>query len=294
MVTQLADYQFEIDDVVFGIGAPVSIEGEGFNPGVNEFNAQDVENARTDSFSFGRDSVTPSLWTWEAHTDKARAPGEALAAVAELGVAWNDKELRRSPGLVKPLRYCIDGRTRVIFGRPRAFGQVMNNRMLTGYIPLNLEFQPADTLHYDDEIRTFIISGTPTISAGFSFPVTFPLTTLGDSVGSDSLPAFGGDAEAPFEVTFEGGTNPKLFTDDWEIGLEAELADGESVKVSTYPWGIRAIRSDGAKVAGLLTMRTRLTKARLKPEGEALKFSALDSDGTASCTIQWRPAYTTI
>jgi hypothetical protein len=278
---------------VFGHGRPVSVEGEGFDPGEDTFTSQDVENAFTDSLAMGVDSVSPSQWSWEGFTI-ADEPHEALAAVAELGRAWNDVKLRRTPGAVAPLRYRIDGRTRVVFGRPRPFSGIYSNKMLHGEIPVHFEFQPADTLHYGDEVQTFDVAGTPTTTPGFTFPLAFPFTSQGDSEGSAAFPPFGGDAPAPFTATFAGGTNPRLTGDGWEIQLDTTLLEGESITVSTYPWGVRALRNDGAHVGGLLSMRTRLTRARLDPAGGPVQFSAIDSSGTASCTIAWRPAYTTI
>jgi hypothetical protein len=293
-VIALSDYQFEINGVVFGKGCPVAADAEGFDTGVDSHEAQDAFNAFNDSLSFGRDAVNPSQWAWAAHTDKALTPGEALEAGRQLGVAWNDRVLRQTPGAVAALRYCIDGRTRVVYGRPRSFAQVMSNQIIYGVIPMNLEFQRADTLHYGDELHTFSVSGRPSTIAGFKTPIKTPLTTIGAVPTTDSLPGFGGDAPAPFEATFTGGTNPKLFTDAWEIQLDTSLADEQSITVSTYPWGIRAIRDDGARMPGVLSMKTRLSKARLDPAGESLRFSVVDSSGRASCTIAWRTAHTTI
>lgn len=293
-MTELQDYQFELDGVVFGIGADLSVEAEGFEPGVNEFTTQDVVNSFDDSLAFGRDYVTPALWTWAAFTT-ADDESAALESIRPLAIAWNDRQLRRTPGAVKALRYRIDGRTRVIYGRPRPFGQAMNNKLLHGEIPLNLEFQPADILHYDDEERTFSVSGQATTTPGFSFPASFPLTTFGDvEPANEFISAFGGDEPAPFRVTFQGGTNPRIFTEDWEIGIDATLAEGETVTVSTYPFGPRAVRGDGTPATGLLSMRTRLAGSRLQPEGQTVQYGAIDSDGTATATISWRPVYTTI
>lgn len=291
---ELKDYQFEIGGVVFGYGAPVSADGEGFDAGVDSIEAQDAFNQATDSFSFGRDAVIPAPWAWAAHTDKALNPADALEAGRQLGVVWNDRELRQTPGAVTPLRYRIGGRTRVVFGRPRPFAQVMSNQMIYGVIPINLEFQRADNLFYDDELHIFSVTGQPSTVAGFETPIITPLTTIGTVPTTDSLPGFGGDAPAPFEATFTGGTNPKLYTDRWEIQLDTSLEPGRSVTVSTYPWGVRAIRDDGARVPGLLSMQTRLSKARLDPAGESLSYSVVDSSGTATCTVAWRSAFTTI
>lgn len=291
---ELKDYQFEIGGVVFGIGSPISVEAEGFDPGVNEFTVQDVANAYNDSLSFGRDYVTPSVWAWQAFTT-ADDEAAALAAVRELASVWNDRELRRTPGAVTALRYRINGRTRTIFGRPRPLGQVMTNKLLHGEVPLSLEFQPVDILHYGDEVQTFNVKGQPSSVAGFTTPIVTPLTTIAGTPTTDSLPTFGGDEPAPFEAVFTGpATNPKLYTDEWELQLMTTIAENRSITVSTYPWGARAVRDDGVRLPGILSVKSRPSQARLDPAGQQVRFSAIDSTNTADVTIRWRQAYTTI
>lgn len=291
----LEDYQFEYEGVAFGLGLPVAVTGDGFDPGVDEFTSQDVANAFNDSYSMGRDSRLPALWTWEAHTDQALSASEALAASQELGSAWDNVTLRRTPGAVAPLRYCVAGRTRVVFGRGRPFGQAMTQAVVAGMIPMSLEFQRQDALFYDDVIQSFEVRAQPSIVPGFTTPIVSPLTTIEGTPTTDSLPGFGGDAAAPFEATFTGpATNPRLYTDDWEIGVMTTIAAGRSITVSTYPWGVRAVRDDGVRLPGVLSIQTRLSKARLSPLGEQVRFSAIDSTNTANVTLNWRPAFKTL
>lgn len=295
MSVPLEDFQFEFGGVVFGFDCPIATDGEGFDPGIDSIQGQEALNTFNDSLAFGVDALEPSEWAWTLHTDKSVNATEARAAVRQLAAVWNDRELRMTPGAVAPLRYRIDGETRVVYGRPRPLGQVLNNQILYGVIPLSLEFKRADALHYEDQLRTFNVAMKPSSELGFTFPITFPLTTMVGTPTSATLAAFGGDADVPFEVTFKGpSVNPKLTSGRWEVGLRRELAAGESITVSTYPWAARAVRSDGVRLPGVLTMQTRLSKARLRPEGEALQYSAIDSSGTSTCTIAWRAAETTL
>ncbi len=291
---ELDDYQFEYEGVVFGIGTALSVDAEGFNPGVNSFTSQDVENGFTDSISMGRDSVAPSEWTFEAFTT-GDTPAEARAAIRALGRVWNDPELRRAPGEVRPLRYCIDGETRVVFGRPREFGQTLSNKILHGEIPLELHFQPADTLSYADEEVTLDVLDAPVVTDGFTTPFTTPLLTKAAAPVSGSLPAFDGDIAVPLAVTFTGpALNPRIYTTEWQLGLSIALAEGESVTIETYPWNVRTLRADGVRMPGVMSTASRPSLARLRPQGETIRFHALDSSGTASCQIRFRPANTTI
>ena len=78
-MTVLADYQFEIlptpeaaTGFVFGIGASVSLNDGGFDPGETTWTTQDQSNDRRGVVGFGRDVKGPRTWVWGTHTDQTR------------------------------------------------------------------------------------------------------------------------------------------------------------------------------------------------------------------------------
>jgi hypothetical protein len=293
-MTDLADYTFQFQGIVFGLGQPVAVDGDGWDIGTDDVNNQDAFNIFGDSVSFGEDSREPAVWSWTGHTDLARFADDALEAVRQLGKRWLAKDLRK-PGVVVPLYYGVGGRTRVVFGRPRTFSNTMDNGIIKGNIPVQFEFKRADTLFYSADVLSIDISVDEQESTGFIMPATFPLTSLTPIGQPGTIVAVGGDEPAPFAAEIRGPVvNPKISTADWEVQLILEIEAGESVFVSTYPWGTRAIRSSGADVSGHFGAQSRLSKARLDPAGETIEFDGIDSSGTASCTIVWRPAYSTI
>ena len=73
---------------------------------------------------------------------------------------------------------------------------------------------------------------------------------------------------------------------------EAGIGARESF-VTVRP-GRNALRSDGVRLPAALSLASRPSRARLRPQGESIRFDALDSSGTASCQIRFRPALTTI
>lgn len=294
-MTELSEYQFELGGVVFGRGCPVTIDGDGFDPGTDEPTAQDVFDGFTESVAFGEDKRTPALWVWAMHTDEARTSEDAIADERELALAWRNAVNVREAGTAAALRYNIGHRTRVVFGRPRRFAGGKPSSLIYGLVGIVADFQRADNLFYADQEESITVAAPPQENYGLMTPLISPITTLAGSPVFGVTPQVGGDVPAPFLATIEGPiVNPKLSTDSWELELLTSIPDGMSVTISTYPWGMRAVRSDGANLSGYFTAQSRLSKARLAVGGESIRLDGIDSSGTASATIRWRAAYTTI
>lgn len=294
-MTVLSNYQFEIGGVVFGIGAPVAVDTDGFSTGSDDVSSQDQSRGVTDSLAFGEDFRTPSSWSWELHTDQSTEPEDAIADFAVLGRVWRGNLYRRTPSVVTPLRYAIGNRTRVVYGRARNWAEEKTNRILSGYMAVTCDFQRADIYFYDDQIQSTSVTILPAVRLGLVTPLVSPITTLSGGSREGTIPAVGGDVSAPFEATIYGPIlNPKISTVNWELQLLTSIPAGMSVTISTYPWALRVVRSDGANLSGLLSAKSRLSRARLDPAGETLYFDGTDGTGTASCQINWRPTYTTM
>lgn len=292
----LDSFQFEFEGIVFGYGAVVAVADGGFDPGDDDAAYQDAINGFTDSVSFGEDSVSPANWSWQLFTADARDDAEALSDMSALGRKWRDPAFRRAVGEVRPLRYGLSGRKRVVYGRPRHFANALDNGITYGLINATAEFARADTYFYDDEVFSVGVMIQPQTSLGLISPLVSPITTLVQETSIQGvIVPFDGDIPAPFEAKFFGPVvNPQVSMPGWEIQLLITIAAGDSVSVSTYPWGARATRSDGADVSGYLTANSRLSKARLDPAGGYARFNGIDSSGTATCIISWRPTYSTI
>ncbi len=191
------------------------------------------------------------------------------------------------------------GRTRIVYGRPRRYASSNDNALMRGLVRITAEFQRADRLFYGDEEFTIYMGAQATVTEGLTSPIISPITTIANTPTDGTTPVIGGDVPAPFVATITGPdsgslVNPRLSTPTWEIQLLTEIPSGYSVQVNTYPWGLRATRSDGANLSGFLSAQSRLSKARLAVAGETIQFDGLDSSGTATCAITWRSAYLTI
>lgn len=291
----LADYQFSLDGVVFGYGAAVGVPADGFQPDGDEYTVQDNERPSSDSIAFGEDYRTPGDWSWTLHTNDAEDDVAAMAAMKDLELAWRGDATRRFPSKVSELRYAIAGRTRIVYGRPRRWAPSFDNRILSGYREVDCDFRRADTLFYDDEFKTSAVTIVQSVGNGLTAPIISPVTTLQGAAREGTLPAIGGDVPAPFRATINGPVSrPSITGVGWSIELDMVIAAGDTVVISTYPWEMRATLNGNTNVSGRLSANTRLSKARLAPTGETVYFNGIDNTGGATCTIFWRPAYSTM
>lgn len=288
----LEEFQFELDEYVFGHHRPIFVDQDGFDPGDESIIDQDQTNPLTGARVMGRDVVAAGTWTFAMHVD-GEDPTTALEEVAKLKAIWrNGADGYREGRVVKPLRYNIAGRTRVVYGRPRRFSFKPNNRLLGGYLPPLATFDRADDLHYADEINTLDMALAPDVSGGFEWPATWPLTF-------DRDPGFvppweilvGGDAPTLPIITFFGPvTDPSITIGDFTMGLAGSIGEGGSVEIDTRPWAQTITRAGNAGSARL-TRDVRLTRAALRPGAYSAVYRGTDATGESSCRVVWRDAW---
>lgn len=301
-MTILKDHQFELlpslsaaDGQLFGIGSDVSLNDEGFHPPDDDWTVEDDANPRRGGTAFGRDVLNGPTWGWDLHVNRDDEAG-ALETLAAFKTAWRALTIRSTPGAVLPIRYQLDGRVRRIFGRPRRYSGQPDNRILTGYVPITVDFACSDSYTYDDQETS--LSLTPLIGSkgGFVFPTVFPTTTLPVASVSDQA-VVGGDAPTYPVVTFNGPvTTPSLQTDAWTLQLNRSIAAGDSVVVDLRPWAMTALLNGTSSVAGdLLRGRGQyLSDMKLEPGRTDIIFRAAASSGAGTCTVRWRSAWNSI
>src|SRR5699024_100335 len=188
------------------------------------------------------------------------------------------------------------GRQRCVYGRPRRWAgdeDATHQGIAFSRLPLLATFQLSDPRIFSDTLHTTTLDLVPESTGGIIFPLVFPMTTTITGGVRAGFVTNDGDAPAPVTVTFNGPvTNPKIFTDDWEIGITGKLAYDESVTVDCLAMTVK--RQDGANVAGRLTRGTRLRNAALAPGQQEIKFTGADSTGTATAVVSWRNSYWSI
>lgn len=302
-MTILDEMQFEIlpdadanDGFVFGIGAEVSCNNEGFDPGENEWLTQTQQNTRRGVRAFGRDVLGAKTWVWESHVNR-QEPEEAVDTLERLSAYWAPELLVLEPGAQTALRYRIAGRNRRIFGRPRRFAAPPSNLILSGYVPVTHDFELVDSFTYDDlESMANMPYSSSVEGGGWTFPVTFPILTQASSGFGGGQLQIDGNARAYPIIRFNGPwLNPSLITDDWTLTWKGEIPVGGWVEVDARPWALTVKNQSGASVVEGLDRRVWLEDiwfaAGSRPQ---VTLAGSSTTGSAAAEIRWRNTWTSI
>lgn len=301
-MTTLNDHQFEIipsaegnNGYVFGIGAEISVSGDGFDPGENEWVTQDVQNSRRGIKAFGRDVLSAKTWVWSSHTDRASVK-EAVATLDDFSAAWMPDALVRNPGALASIRYRLAGRERRVFGRPRRYAAPPTNLILTGYVPITHDFECVDSYTYDDQQSSVVVPFNSDASGGgFVLPAAMPILTMASGNVTSQI-YIGGNARCYPVIRFNGPwTNPQFITEDWTLRWSGSIADGNWVEIDTRPWALTIKNNFGASVPEGLDRRTWLEDCWFAPNAQPqFTLGGVAPGGGASANIRWRGTWTSI
>jgi hypothetical protein len=292
-MTVLQDFQFDLDGFLFGKGLPVIVDQEGFDPGDPDKITQDGVNPISGARMFGRDMHGASTWTFACGVDQSDVE-TALEGAAEMGSKWRDEKWLEA-GAVAMLRYCLAGRTRVVFGRPRRFSFKPNNLILNGYVPPVATFDLVDSKHYDDVEQFVDLQISPPTPGGFAVPfeAPLPIELPADQPLQGSI-TVGGDTSTAVSVTFYGplsNGSVKIGT-EVEIGFTGVLGAQQTLTVDARPWALSVKRTGGASVP--LSRNTRLNNCRLAKGDYQAILKGSDETGTARARVRWRNAHSTL
>jgi hypothetical protein len=300
-VITLDEHQFEIlpnelstAGVGFGIGLNVSVNDDGWDPGDQDSLVQDTTNEVRGTTNFGRDALVGPTHTWGAHVNRDDVPN-AVESLELLKQAWRAKDIIGTPGRMAIVRYRLAGRDRRFYGRPRKFAAPPSNRILGGFVPVTMTFKTVDDLYYEDLASTTTIPFALTSDGGFTFPVTFPVTTAPAGQREGSIVVGGTEPTYPI-IRFNGPvTDPYLQNGSlWKVQLNMSILAGQYVEIDTRPWKLTVLRQGAYSEAGKLTRRTRLADVVFKPGPQDLAFGGSSSEGGATAIVTWRGAYASI
>lgn len=302
-MTTLKDHQFEIlptpdahDGFVWGIGAEVSLDENGFDPGEAEWLTQDGQNTRRGVVGFGRDVRGAKTWTWDSHTDQDDVES-AVDVLDRFSAAWSPESLARTPGALTAIRYRLAGRDRRVFGRPRRYAAPPSNLILTGFVPVTHDFQCVDSYTYDDvESQATILYASSSDGGGFVLPSPMPLATAPSEGNGAGQVSVGGTARAYPVIRFNGPwTNPVLKTDDWEVRWNGEIGPTGWIEIDTRPWALTVKDQTGASAVKGLGRRTWLEDMWFAPQSQPqIVLDGIAASGGASAWIRWRNTWTSI
>ncbi len=284
------DYQFDCDGRVFGLGLPVEVNADGFQPGDATVRSQDTDAPLGGGQLFGRTELGGSTWLFNGFVNEL-SPGAAMSTLSTFATAW-----RRSyaVGEISVLRYRIGGRIRRVYGQSRRLAQTFDNRVISGMIGVSFTFNTIDAATYDDEERIVLIPFVSSAVGGLKSPLKSPLSTAVTAYAHGSIDT-GGSDNAPFSITVYGPLGRGVIAGKgWTIALARTLTASDRVTVDTTPWGRGVYLNDQPTTGLLAPSSSRLADVRLSVGDEQIQFTGVDPTGTSAVEVRWHPTYSSI
>lgn len=274
----------------------------GFDPSYPELRTSDTNRSARDGVMPGRDRFGVRTLALDLSLNRTSMPS-AREAAAELLTAWRDSSIRLSAGELVPLEFrpADSGDWRRVLGRPRRiddpdFGVVMRQ----GAGALTAEFDVMNPLVFSGggpglhevELRQAesYVAGGWTWPRDPGWPVTGQ-TVEGSREGALSI---GGTEPTPVVVTFHGPGSRFVLTGSrgWRVALRSgvELAHDESITIDPLAGTV----TDNFGRARFGDLQTPLFSVELDPGGENVFFSAVDQSMSATATVEWRDAFSSM
>ncbi|AAN02088.1 minor tail protein [Mycobacterium phage Barnyard] len=238
MIRNLVAGQYQFGDLVFGRGTTVNVEV--FDEKPYDVNVQDLQMSRNDEMMLGQDQLKPTTieltfhvrYNWLLPHHEGALPNfwDEMPTVEDFAREWKSDEIRGIPGQAKPLYVCgRDGQTRMVFGRGAEFNAA-ENADYTEAIECQAVFRRMDTFAYD-VIENAVVLNQANLSR----------TVAGTA----------GNAPSWFRLLLFGPMNHPVFTvsnayqrvEPFTIDFDYNVASGEVVEISSYPWQRRVVNN---------------------------------------------------
>lgn len=274
---------------VFGIdlGYFEKITVTSVDTGTVDWRHQDTPHPREDRMLFGRDYLTPPVWTLNLATNPTNL-ADGLDALNQFEQAWRNNR-RQRPGWYTPLTYERAGETRTVFGRPRKFARSFGKTYRHGVIHAQAEFQLIDALAYGDINASEKLTVTPGKAGGLIFPVIFPWGTRpgGPRTGIINI---GGTTRTPVTVRIHGPiTSPTVTGPGWKLSFPG-LTLAYDHHITIDPRSQAVVRENGASVVASME-RFYFDSLTLPPGRHEVTFAGVDPSGSGWAQVSWREAF---
>lgn len=294
MAAELRNYQWELGGVVFGYDQPVDHETNVAPPDAS-MRTQDQPNPNGDGMTMGVDYTEPGVWQFQLFTN-GETEADALASLEQLRMAWRGDAYRKLPGKATELRYRLNGRTRVVFGRPRRFSAPLAVEYLGGRIDITADFQTVSDLFFDDLEESIWVDHREPETGGFVTPVTAPLSTIWSEVSQPHVFTVGGIMPTPAVIEFHGPLDDSGLLIDGKpfIAFQQDIPADTVVTVDARPWVTAVSRADEGGVAGLLSPRSRMPRMLLEPGAHSATLLGSSPTGTGRARVRWRGAHPSV
>lgn len=291
---RIAGYEFGQDREV-----PHPVRVRDFSSSGAAVRSSDTERMAGDGVVPGMDLLGANTWAIECSTDASDMVA-ARDRVSEMKRIWQHEGRRTEAARLVPLDYKLagDDRWRRVLGRPRHFAEPTPDiYMLGGLAKFGAEFEVMDHRIYaggaDGLQQVSIGQVADSTGGGWTFPISFPVTTGAVSGTRTGAITVGGDVTTPAEVTFYGPGSRLVLrgSSGWHVGLRSDVTLAHDESITLDPVAGTVIDNWGRNRAGVLDRRTPLDSVELDPGGENIFFSAVDETRSASATIRWRDAH---
>lgn len=256
---------------------------------------QDQPNPVGDNILVGRDFGDPQPIKLGVFFSGSTAE-EVAQAAAEFANAWASAQ-NRKPGEESVLEIGVHGRTVRAYGRPRDLDIDDSDLFAQRHAEGTAIFDRTDGLFYGDPDNggggQVTLSITPPQAQGLVFPVVFPWGTFKGGERQGVVVNAGLRPTQDVKITINGTvSNPVVSGDGWEIQLNTSLAYDRSVTIDARNKTVT--RDDGVSLAGTLTRKSRLDNIIVPPGSSEFFFRGTSPDGSATATIRWGSAHTSL
>jgi hypothetical protein len=271
--------------------------------GIPDRTTQDSAVPGADGVRFGVDTVggrTVSV-TLAKLGDKTDA-ATGLDGASEIVAAWLGNGVRSSPGAVTTMTLTRPGRQALrVYGRPRRAAPSYGTAPF-GYTPVVADFACADHRFYADTETSVTVGVVPSENTGWSWSLAWPLSIPGPVARVETVTA-GGGLPTWLVTEFTGPVvAPKVEVLDaaggvlWKAAFpHVSLAAGETLTVDPRPWARTVLKADGANLAGRMTRDSApLATMLVAPGSRQVRFTGIDTTGTATCALRLRAAWASI
>lgn len=304
-MVELAEKQWELEGVVFGLDAPLHVEASGWAPGTAALSNQDVQLPGRDSVRMGKDFFAGATWQFSMFTI-AETEEQAWEDVSDLQAVWPTDALRLDSGAVVPLRYRVADVVRRVYGRPRRFTTSVNNGSLGGLLTIEADFGTVDHRVYDDVEQSVTVELAPPVDTGQGVipPFIPPYVPSRSDQTRKTTVQVGGKVPTPVTITIDGDVDAAVVTlasyvdpDDIDAGtvelFKAALRDpvvaGNPVTFDARPWA-RSVTKRFGGGAAVNPRISRVSEMYLPPGQHEITFTGANPTGDATATVAWRNA----
>ena len=299
---ELADYQYELGDVVFGTGTEVFVEGVS-GIGTGDLRGRKFSLPAEDAQVFGRENRDAKPIVFEGRVVRPGDPAGAFDMSAILEGVFDGEECRLEARTVVPLRLRRPGAdTRVVFGRPDDYDPDVRKSII-GLIPFTASFIPADPRWYSDTLEKVTLGLMPPSAGGLvtvAGGLPSPITTIAGTRRSTVIDNLGTTKTWPVITVTGPISEPGIGLADtdggelWWLEFNGSIAAGQTVTFDTRPWSRGVFLGDGSPIGGRLSRRSRPKMSWVPPGQWELLVKGVDLTGTSHFQCAWRHAFKSI